>query len=929
MKSVWSSPSVKTRCSLVLASLVLLTACGASNKPEDLVAEGQKSLAKQDYTTAMIQFKSALQKDPQAKDARVLLGKALLQSADPAGAVVELTKAREEGASANETVPLLAQALIANGDYKKLVNAYGAEKLSLADAQADLLTSISYAWRFLGDKDRATAAMQAAVSTSPQATPVLLMQVDENIQKGDVAAARNLIDSVLAKDASKPQAWIYKGSLLSSDIKNDADAQSAFKKAIELDKMNVTARVLLISLQLRAKDFAGAKAQLAALSALRPKDPWTSYAMAQVAFAEGKYDAAREVTQKLLEAAPDDAAIQMLAGAMALQNRELIQAETHYSKALQLSPQQVGARLGLATVYLRLGRPAQTLATLKPLLTEGGTEAVAMGIAGEAELALGDAAAAEKYFLRATALTPNDPGAKISLAMNRLSSGSAQAAFADLTSIASESTDILAEQAAYSARLRRGDFAEALVAVEQIKKKQPGNSNALEMQGKVYLAKRDYAQARMAFEAQVKENPKALGAAVNLAAIDLIEKKPEEARKRLQLAIQADPKNMYPMLALAQLQTDTGAPLDEIRQLYLTAIQVQPRAPEPRLALIRLALRKRLYKEALVAAQEAAAALPSDPVVMDEVGRAQMEAGDVEQALSTFRRMAGADSRSGLAYTRLADMYMRSGKRDQAELSLRRALEIEPELVPAQIALADLLIRVNRKADAIEISKRMQRDAPSKPAGYSMEAVLHLRLNQLDQALASYRIGLAKTGAASMALGVHQVLGYLRKLEEADRFADAWLTQHPKDIRFGYQVAELAIASNRLDDAVARLTHLTKEDPENVLALNNLASTLTASGKPGAVPFAEKAVSLAPSNGLFHDTLAFAYAAGGQLDKALATQKRAVELAPDSALLRLGLARLAIQAGDKALARQELTSLKPLGAKFTQQDEVTRLLKTL
>jgi cellulose synthase operon protein C len=100
-------------------------------------------------------------------------------------------------------------------------------------------------------------------------------------------------------------------------------------------------------------------------------------------------------------------------------------------------------------------------------------------------------------------------------------------------------------------------------------------------------------------------------------------------------------------------------------------------------------------------------------------------------------------------------------------------------------------------------------------------------------------------------------------------------------------------------------------------------------GKPGAVAVAQKASDLAPENASVLDTLATALAAEKQLDRAVTTQKRAVELAPEANGLRLHLAELAAKAGDKTLARTELTRLQGLGARFNQQEEVSRLLKTL
>ena len=92
---------------------------------------------------------------------------------------------------------------------------------------------------------------------------------------------------------------------------------------------------------------------------------------------------------------------------------------------------------------------------------------------------------------------------------------------------------------------------------------------------------------------------------------------------------------------------------------------------------------------------------------------------------------------------------------------------------------------------------------------------------------------------------------------------------------------------------------------------------------------AERAVAAAPQNADLLDTLAQAQAAEGQLDAAIATQKRAVSTAPDAPALRLTLARILVQAGDRAKAKTELDRLAALGDGFTQQADVRLLLQTL
>ncbi len=907
---------------------VALAAC-SEGKPGALVKDGQEAVAKQDYATAVIQFKAALQKDPQSVDTRIHLGKALQASGDAAGAAVEFTKALEQGGGADRVVPLIAQALQRAGEDKKLVATYDATVLTDKEAQARLKATLTSAWTTLGDKDRAKLAFDAAYAAAPDSAPVALISARQLAARNDLPGAVALLDKLLAKDASQVDAWILKGALLSVNPKTAGASETAYRKALELDKANAWARYAIINSMLRAQHITEAKAEAKVMRDVLPKHALTTFVEAQIAYSERDFPKTRELTQKLMQRAVANPALLQLAGSVDLEMHDLIQAETHFSKALNLSPDMSGARIGLATVYLRQGQPTKALATLRDQLVGDSNEARALTLSGEAELALGDAAAAERLFIRAAKLQPDDPQIKTAVILTRMGKGNGEAAFADLASVAASSQDIVADQAAFSARLRRGEFDEALAVVDQIAKKQPNNPMIHDMRGRTYLARRDLVSARNAFEAQLKADPTLFTATANLAAIDLIEKKTDDARKRLQAVVKADPKNVYALLALTKLQADAGASLDETKQSLKNAIQAVPRAPEPRLQLIALTLRARLYKEALVAAQEAAAAFPGDAAVADAVGRAQMEAGDVEQAISTFRKLASTETKSALAYTRLADIYQKEGKREQAETALLKALEVEPDLQSVQGALVDLLIRSNRNADALAFIQRQQRAAPNKAFPYSLAAAYHIRLRELDAALVSYRTGLAKTGAPELAQGWHRLLGHMHKYDEADRLAASWLKDHPKDSAFGYQVAELAISRKQLPQAQTLLAQLAAANPENPLVLNNLAAVMVQLGQPGAIPIAQKASALVPDDPRALDTLASALAAEKQYDKALAAQKKAVALKPDADELRLHLADVALQSGDKALARTELTRLQSLGAKFKQQGEVTRLLKTL
>ena len=444
------------------------------------------------------------------------------------------------------------------------------------------------------------------------------------------------------------------------------------------------------------------------------------------------------------------------------------------------------------------------------------------------------------------------------------------------------------------------------------------------------MSRKDYPAARAAFAQAARLDPAVFSAVGSLAAIDVLEKRPDEARKRLEDRIKSDPKSPYPRQALAELRRRSGAPMTEVAGLLDDAIKLAPTDVDPRLQRIELSLQSRQFKEALSVAQDAASAMPNDARVLEVLGRAQMEAGNVEQAVNTYRRLIGQDPKSVLPYMRLADVYEAAGKRKDAEVILKKALDVDPDLAAAQASLMRLLLKSSQPKDALAFALQVQKDRPASDSGYILEAGYYMNAKSPDAAVAAFRKGLAKSPASpGLGVGLYKLLRDLQRTDETDRFGQAWLKANPGDIAFEYQTANTRILRGELDVAEAILKRVLALYPNHPLALNNMAWILAVRGKPGAVDFAQRAVDAMPGHAAIVDTLAMALAAEKRAKEALETQKQAVAMAPKDNNLRLNLAKIALQAGDKELARNELNMLRHLGGRFELQGEVSKLLALL
>jgi putative PEP-CTERM system TPR-repeat lipoprotein len=922
--------TVSGRSVAALAVLLALAACSGPD-PAAEIAAGKADLSRQDARSAVVRFKTAIQAEPNSAETRYLLGTALLQSGDPVGASVELQRALDQGFDPSRATPDLALALLESGQARKLADQFATTTLPDATAQAALKSRLASAWLALDEREKSADAVEAALKASPGFPMALVLKSRAVATKGDLGQAGNLVDQALANGPKLPEAWHLKGELLALSPNTREQAAAMQRKAIEARKDFVPAYAALMNLKIQANDLPGAQQVAAELRAARPGHPQSRFFDAQLAFMAGDFAKAQEQAQLLLQGSPDHPGVLQLAGAIEGENGSLVRAAAYFSKSVQSDPLFALSRISLAKTQLRLGQANRVLVTLRPLVAEDARpDAEALSLAGGAALRLGDPASAEAFFKRAAAIRPDDQETLTAIALAQLAKGDATAALSRLETLSDAGRQTYAGMALVSARVTRREFDKALEAVQALQAANPQDAEVLELMGRVQTMRRDYPAARSAFEQALKIQPTLFAATASLAAIETLQRKPEAAEQLLRAAVESDPRNHLAYMALAQLKSRSGADVAEVRALLDQGIKVSPSEAGPRLQLVEVLLRSRQWDAAMQVAQEAASVLPDDLEVQDALGRTQIQAGRVEQAISTFRRMTGLDERSGKAHVRLADVLRASGDLQRSTDSLRRALEIEPDLEIARTRLVETLIADGKPQEALAIAKRSQSVDPTSVMGYLLEGAIQRRLRKPDEAVAVYRTGLARADYKPViALEIYRTLYESKKASEAERFADDWLKRTPDHAAFHYERGVKAVFEQETEAAERHFAKAVQAAPNHAMALNNLAWVLAGQGKPGAVAYARRAVELLPNQAALMDTLAMALAADGQLPQALEVQKNAAEVAPNDNGVRLNLARLALQADDKQLARQELDRLAALGPAFGFQNEVSKLMKRL
>ncbi len=923
-------PQRRWACLLLAGALAvppLLVGCSEPSA-DDLLASARKHLAAREPDAARLEVKTLLQSAPASGEARLMLGKLMRDAGEWPAAEAEFRRALEARQPDATVLPLLAEAMLAQGKSRLLLAQFGKTELADTAADAELKTHLAAAMAAEGDSAGAGALVDEALRRQPELLPALLLRAKLSAQSGDVVLALKQVDALLQRRPDAALAWSLKGDLLAhAGAQTDmVAAAEAWRKSLALMPDAVGVHAALITSLLARPDVAAAEAQFAQMKKAAPRHPQTLYFEALLAGQRGDAKLAREILQQLLRGAPDNLRVLMLAGLTELRLGATAQAETHFARAVQVAPKAAAARRALAEVQLRGGQSDKALATLRPLLDAQPPDGDALALAAQVQLMKGDSKAADALFERAAKAKPTDTRIRTALAVAQLSRGNDSAGFSELQAIAGADRSTVADLALVSARLRSNDLPGALKAIDALAAKTPAAPLPDQLRGRIALQRKDLATARRLFEQALAKDPDYLPALAALAALDVAAKQPAAASARLEAVVARNPRHIGAMLGLADIASRDGDPARATQWLQ-QAIKAEPGQAAPRMALVDLQLSSRQPKLALATAQAGVAALPDNAELVDRLGRAQLLDGDHRGAVANFTKLASLLPKSALPQLRLADAYLAANDQEAVASSVRRAQAIAQHDPTVQKAAVNLALLQDKVPQALAIAREMQVRHANDAAGFIIEGELALRQKQWDSAAAAYRKALTRTQPGESAQRLHAALSRGGRQAEADRFAAEWRQSHPADHAFLLHLGDMATTAKQMASAEQHYRAVLALAPNSVPALNNLAFALATQNKPGAVALAEQALKLAPESAAVMDTLAFGLAAQQQLPQAIAMQARAVAQAPDVPVFRLQLAKLQLRGGDAASARNELQALTRLGDKFDRQAEVQALLK--
>ncbi len=267
-------------------------------------------------------------------------------------------------------------------------------------------------------------------------------------------------------------------------------------------------------------------------------------------------------------------------------------------------------------------------------------------------------------------------------------------------------------------------------------------------------------------------------------------------------------------------------------------------------------------------------------------GNAQKAAGDLQGAIESYRRALEVEPDYVPALYNLGLVFRELQQFDEAEACFRRVLAVEPRDVDALFNLGALLRRSSRLGEADEVFRRALELAPDNPylwlklgdvcgarhtdASLREAAECFRRAVELRPDLADAHYGL---GNAYMAAGHPEAAAHAYR---------ETLRLDPENAVLMLDLASTLRALGQRAEAMSLISRVLEIEPGLSGAQNLLGMLLQDEGRlDEALEHYRRAVALAPNEAGPHNNLACIQGLQGQLDEAVRCFRRAIELQPD------------------------------------------------
>jgi cellulose synthase operon protein C len=447
---------------------------------------------------------------------------------------------------------------------------------------------------------------------------------------------------------------------------------------------------------------------------------------------------------------------------------------------------------------------------------------------------------------------------------------------------------------------------------------------------RLYTEAGDLTKAEAVLNRRMAADPKSLTVPAVLARLYVITGRTDEAKKIYTEILAQRPSDVGALLGLGEIAVAEKR-WPEATDYMSRARTAAPSDPRPGLMLVNMYGLEQDWNKATLLAADLAAQFPANVEVLDAQGRVQIGAGDMEGALSTYKRAYALARNSGPLLSRYLALLKETKNFAEAKTVLQAALDRDPQ----NSSLEGELIRVEAQIGGLEAglakASRLAENDPGNSIYDVVSAELYENAGRGKEAVALLdRVAAGGPLDDNLALALFRLYSRADDRAKAEAVLNARLKDDPKDFAIRSVLAGFYLEQKKFDSAVDEYTRLIAERPGDPTSLNNLAWLYQRQGNLAkARELAERAFAANPAGAQIEDTLGWILLAQGEADKAMTYLSAANSAAPANPDIQYHLAVALQHLGRSADAQEMLEKLLGSGVSFPDRAEAERLLQDL
>jgi putative PEP-CTERM system TPR-repeat lipoprotein len=931
MQTQTNTPSRRLeRILTLLLAAAIMPGCDSfrSYTDAEYVVKAKAAWQKGDVKATMIDSKNALLKNPDNAEARVLLGEANLALGHGADAESDLRKALDLGAKRDDVLLPLARSLLAQKKNQQLIDEITVPLSSEADMMAKVLVYRGEAWLGLNRPKEAKSEFERALAADSK----------QGLAKLGLArialADKNLDDALsLAKDAAElspgeVRVWDFLGEIYTA--KGDmGQAEASYGKAIELPSPIPNARINRALLRLQMNKLEEASQDVEVLKKKAPQFFMTHFVDGLYRLAQKKYPEAQAALEETLRLNDNYGLARYYLALSQFYQQHWAQAEVEMTKFLVVSPNSINAQQVMAVLKLRQKEYDAAKKYIAPVLLQLPDDAFSIRISASIEMALGNHEQGLIYLKKLAQLEPNSAQAQADLGMSLLGMGRNEEGLKDLQAAANLDASLV-ENDAYLilAYLKDKKYEQAQAALEKMKQKLPKSALPQDLQGVLYASKNDMEGAKRSFELAFQINPKDLSASSNLAQFAIRENNIDRAIELYRQILKDHPQHVPAYLALAEISTNK-ANLQEAETYLKQAVGADPHAAKPRLLLAQMYTYFGQASQALAMLEPVRVEQRNNAEFVTALTEALLRNNDKIQALESAQNLSKIEPNSAVTQYLLASAFWQNGEIKHMRTSLEASLKLDPKFSRARLAMVRLLAQENKNDEAKKYLEAIKAELPANDEIWDVQGWLAMRQGKPGEAAKIYKAALEKFPRTYFVSNLARAYWAEGRKEVAISTLDEWVGQHANDVDARFLLSNFYFNAQQPEKGKSQLEAILAKEPNNVLALNDLAWLIRAKQPREAEEYAQKAMSLAPASPDVLDTLGVILMENGQNSRALNLIEQAYSFAPNRPGIIYHLAQAYEESGRIDDAKKALASLLQMQGDFKEKREAEQMLSRL